>query len=54
MKKNYYYYIDLVNKKKSKDGFTFEQFYAFHLGAINYAKRKKLKLKKVLIQEKFY
>lgn len=55
VKKNYYDYIDLINKKKKKKSdFTFEQFYAFHSGAIKYAKRKNLNLNKVLIQEKFY
>ena len=55
IKKNYYDYIDLINKKnKKKNNFTFEQFYAFHLGAIRYAKRKNLNLNKILIEEKFY
>lgn len=57
IKKDYYHYVDLVNKKRKKKKdteITFEAFYDFYLNAILYAERKKLDPRLALIDESFY
>lgn len=54
IKKDYYYYVDLVNKKKKKDGITFEKFYDFYSNAILFAEKRNLNPNLALIDENFY
>ena len=57
VKKDYYYYVDLVNKKRKKKKeikITFERFYNFYINAILYAEKKNLNPNLALIDESFY